>query len=126
MAIGNFLLQKLFSGSRDQGPPPIPGAAPPELPMGGPMPMSYNAGAQDPDAQARAAGFRNREEMLLWAKQRYGKHENPAQGGGGMFGVLERAVKDPGAAFDQMMAIHPRNMFNNIRDAWRGAMERDQ
>lgn len=90
-------------------------------------PGIQNAGASpDLEAEARSKGFRNYEEMMAWGRQRFQPRDNQTTRGQSMWNTIQSAVKNPGQAADQMLSIHPRNMFNRIRDAWRGAMERQE
>lgn len=63
---------------------------------------------------ARQNGFRNYNEMMLWAKQR-------ANQTGGTVSQGSRMPTTVGGAVDQAMAWHPRNIFNNILQKWQEA-----
>lgn len=62
---------------------------------------------------ARQNGFRNYNEMMLWAKQRANQTGGTVPQGG-QPGSVEAGMN--GAAM-----MHPRNMFNYILDKWRSA-----
>lgn len=109
MNIGNFLVERLNPGIR--------GA----LGDMGVMSLDQEAAAatRQQDAMARQNGFRNYDEMLLWARQRQAPRQQTT--GSGPMGVVQGAVQDPQGTADKAMAMHPRNMFNRILDAWKGA-----
>lgn len=67
------------------------------------------------EARARANGFGSAEEMALWAAQRSKKR-------GGTVARPGSAGRAP-AGLDTMMAIHPKNIFENILARWQGAMK---
>ena len=73
------------------------------------VPTAQATRAQDAMAQQR--GFRNYNEMLLWAQaQERGRQESAGTGAG----VANRMPQSWGEAWDQVKSIHPKSMFEYI------------
>lgn len=87
------------------------------------------AATPEQEAFAQKNGFRNYGEMLAWAKQRAQRRDRTADGRvantgqSGVMATIENAIRNPGEAWDTMMSIHPKNMFENILERWRGATQ---
>lgn len=71
-----------------------------------------DAGAEQ-ERMARNNGFRNYEEMLLWAKQRN------MQSGGTISGQGRPSVQ---AGVNAVKSAHPAGVFNRITETLRGAL----
>lgn len=63
------------------------------------------------ERQARAQGFRNAEEMMLWARQR-----NQQQGG-----TVPQAAPSKAPSVQAATAWHPSNILSYILQKWQGA-----
>lgn len=72
-----------------------------------PASMTYTAGQE---ARAKANGFRNAEQMMLWAKQR-----NTPSGG------TIPSSQSAQAGWDGVKMLHPSNLLGYISDAMNGA-----
>lgn len=96
--MGNYLAQ-LF------GPPaPNPSALPPAVQSTPAL-----------ERRARANGFRNAEEMMLWARQR-----NQQSGG-----TVPRGKPTLAGGISAATSMHPKNILSYILGKWQGAMPQD-
>lgn len=114
MDIGNFLLERLNPGARSFGA---------KIGMWDPATGGGMEAQATPEqeAMAKQRGFQSYEQMRLWALKRSQPSVNSIETGGGQWGHPGKG-SGPVTTRENAMNAPPRNVFERIREAMRGAM----